>query len=169
MLFYIHPSPFMQLMPSGYLTPLSLPLYHKPALKRITHHANGHFAGAFFRVWLPISCLRSSTGTLQHLKLSLPPISILNKLSFAIPIVPFTHYALSSFHILNIWNALIFFGGLTNDHLSLNRWSSVITCSRKTLLVTWWLYKLNYVYLSTLLILILYLPQYIYFWIQFLC
>ena len=52
------------------------------------------------------------------LTLSLPPISILNKLSFALPIVPFTHYAVSSFHILNIWNALIFFGGLTNDHLS---------------------------------------------------
>ena len=30
-------------------------LYHKSTLKRITHRANGHFAGAFFRVWLPIS------------------------------------------------------------------------------------------------------------------
>lgn len=70
MVAFLHPSlPFHAtnaLWVSHSSAPPSL-LYHKPTLKRITHHANGHFAGAFFRVSLPNSCLRSSTVTLQHL------------------------------------------------------------------------------------------------------
>lgn len=68
----------------------------KPTLRRLTHHGNVHSAGTFFRAWLPISCLRSSTATLQqscypcHPHLHLTYYHMLS-LEFHLPIIFFPY------------------------------------------------------------------------------
>lgn len=132
--FYIHSS-FMQLVPAGYLTSSLSPHPIKTYSNENSPlwHIYSPGCGSQSPVSQILNCHPSAP------MLSLPATPALDILLYAIPRVLPTHYTLSMY-LLSIYSqylkCLYFLEGLANDHLSFDLSSSVITCSRKTLLKT---------------------------------